>query len=622
MRFQASVEFLVLGLGALLLTLSVGTTLVDSLQTLSAEVKETPQGKKVVYPSEVLKKNPSISRMEVTPLSPYDDERVTFFCEGPEMRRVSLYLNNSLIKSCNSSSCSAQKDNLTPGDYTFTCRVWDEKGNSEDASIRFYVRRRPDTVPPVITGLTISGYQNNVTISCHATDDRGLKYVAIFLDNSKIKECTGGTVDNPKTVVECTVSKTLSKGSYNIECEAVDMANQINPDYPPNITRRGQRITIPFEPPKKSNTPEVTATKGSVTLSLRITPIEGAYIDKDVIRIGCAATSEDPGEKIRYMTITDYSYRKGINRVLQSWSGSSTSQYISYAGTFTVPWYHKIRCVALTSRGNYLVAEQTIHVYGREPKITLTSKRNGSSPGWRGRANETTFSITCKVNDPAGIRRAYLKVGGRTIDEIRNDECDYEKLSPEGITQCPTEKTFTYSGTFSSDRRVECVAIDVYGKKSIVSNTVDVCTDTCRYYSIGYEKCASTTRINRCEWEWGGVKPSEPEQFNCKVWRPFKSCDAETAKVLDSCSGTANECVNMNFTTWTCKKRECVRYKETLYEYEGQRCVDNDGDADCKPYTYYKTTTCYSKHFLGSGYCERTTYYYRPWNKPSCSYSC
>ena len=145
------------------------------------------------------------------------------------INQTQIYIDNELVKTCLSSSCSYLTAYLYEGNHTYYAKAVDNSANqnfgtseTKTFTVLLPVSIPVDTTPPLVN---INHTPENpilkqqIYITATASDESGIKEIKIYVDNSFVKTCT---------TLTCVYSKKYtSTGTHTYYATAIDnSANQ------------------------------------------------------------------------------------------------------------------------------------------------------------------------------------------------------------------------------------------------------------------------------------------------------------------------------------------------------------------------------------------------------------
>ncbi len=219
MRLQTSFEYLLTAGAALLITLAVGTPVIQSLSNIQTTT--------ALPPTPLVEGKRYITLAYVDPPKGTTNTLFTFYCAAKNARTIYLYVDGSFIHSCSDISyCQAKKRGFAGSasgrEHLFKCRVYTKNGIVEEYTIPFYVYNRDVEPPSVSVSVNPnSGDPSTVfNILCTATDNIGVKTIKIFVDGLLKQTCNDSTT--------CQYSGAFSVGTHTAQCEAADLSDNTN----------------------------------------------------------------------------------------------------------------------------------------------------------------------------------------------------------------------------------------------------------------------------------------------------------------------------------------------------------------------------------------------------------
>ncbi|NJL75327.1 MAG: hypothetical protein HC892_10130 [Saprospiraceae bacterium] len=144
---------------------------------------------------------------------------------------VRLFLNNQLVRQDNASPYSwgtgdALLQNLQVGTYTLRTVVTDNLGATAETSINIQIAATSNTSPTVSFTEPTQQAQlpvgTNLYVKVNASDDKGVRRVALYLNNQLVRFETGAPYEWGKSTQNDTALRNMAAGTYTLRAVAED----------------------------------------------------------------------------------------------------------------------------------------------------------------------------------------------------------------------------------------------------------------------------------------------------------------------------------------------------------------------------------------------------------------
>jgi len=316
----------------------------------------------------------------INPSAPTTKEKVTFTATASDLGgigKVQIYVKNVKVQECTGSPCTYVGGPYPLGSVTYAAHASDKSDNKAVAGPNSFTTRDAEAPIVAITHTpprpTI---EEKVTFTATASDPTGIQKVEVYVNNSKVKECTGSP---------CTyVGGPYPLGSFSYAAHALDKSNNKAVAGPMSFATqdtKGPNVTIANSPAKPTTEDKVTFT----------------------------ATATDPG---------------GIGKVEVYVNGKNvevcTGSPCTYAGGPYPLGNVSYHAYAYDKSGNKTStgAKTLAIIDATPPDVSITPNPLAANLN-----QKVTFTAT--ASDPGGINKVQIFVKGSMVKECTGSPCTY-----------------------------------------------------------------------------------------------------------------------------------------------------------------------------------------------------